>query len=126
MSGGAKQLGATVGGGSSSTVEISELTKFKAENSRLKNQVKCLNIELEQKEEKIKLLLTNCIGAPDERLEEKELRIAELEERVEQLEKEIFRVRQDMKQNKQGTLSKLSGPERTKDDSDSVIKDLSK
>jgi hypothetical protein len=38
-------------------------------------------------------LLTSCIGAPDERFEEKELRIAELEEKVEQLEKENFRVK---------------------------------
>lgn len=37
--------------------------------------------------------MTNCIGAPDERLEEKELRIAELEDRVELLEKENFRVK---------------------------------
>ncbi len=49
----------------------------------MKNQVKCLEIELEQKEDKVKVLLTNCVGAPDERLEEKELRIAELEDKVE-------------------------------------------
>jgi len=35
------------------------------------------------------------VGAPDERLEEKELRIAELEERVESLEKENFKIKHD-------------------------------
>ena len=34
--------------------------------------------------------MTNCVGAPDELAEEKELRIAELEEKVEQLEKQIY------------------------------------
>jgi uncharacterized protein (DUF3084 family) len=67
--------------------------KLKAENARLKNQIKCLEIEVEQKDEKVKKLLTNCVGAPDEQLEEKELRIAELEDKVEQLERENFRVK---------------------------------
>ena len=31
--------------------------------------------------------MTNCVGAPDEQLEEKELRIAELEDKCEYLEK---------------------------------------
>lgn len=53
-------------------------------------------MELEQRDEKIKTLMTNCVGAPDERLEEKELRIAELEEKAEQLEKENFKVKQEM------------------------------
>ena len=52
---------------------------------------------MEQKDEKVKKLLTNCLGAPDEQLEEKELRIAELEERVELLEKENFKVKQEAK-----------------------------
>ena len=60
---------------------------------RLKNSIKCLEIEVEQKDDKIKSLLTNCIGAPDENLEEKELRIAELEDKIEALEKENFRAR---------------------------------
>ena len=72
---------------------MGELTKLKAENGRLKNNVKCLEIEVEQKEDKIKSLLTNCIGAPDENLEEKELRIAELEEKVEFLEKQNFKIK---------------------------------
>lgn len=91
-----------IGGGSSSSVSVSDTAKLKAENGRLKNQIKCLEIEVEQKEDKIKTLMTNCIGAPDERLEEKELRIAELEERVEYLEKELFKARQEMTQTKEG------------------------
>ena len=66
---------------------------MKAEISRLRNQIKCLEIEVEQKEDKIKNILSNCVGAPDERLEEKELRIAELEDRVESLEKENFKIK---------------------------------
>ena len=37
------------------------------------------------------------MGVPDERFEEKELRIAELEEKVEALEKENFRYQQEAK-----------------------------
>jgi hypothetical protein len=37
--------------------------------------------------------MTNCVGAPDEQLEEKELLIADLEERIETLEKENFQIR---------------------------------
>ncbi len=63
--------------------DLADINKIKAENGRLKNQIKCLEIELEQKEEKVKKLMLNCVGAPDEAIEEKELRIAELEDRVE-------------------------------------------
>jgi uncharacterized protein (DUF3084 family) len=68
------------------TTDVSEVAKLKAENGRLRNQIKCLEIELEQKEDKVKKLMTNCIGAPDEQIEEKELRIAELEDKVDYLE----------------------------------------
>ncbi|CDW71896.1 UNKNOWN [Stylonychia lemnae] len=107
---------------------VPEFAKMKAENGRLKNQIKCLEIELEQKEDKIKNLLTNCVGAPDERFEEKELRIAELEDKVESLEKENFRIRQDMNQTKDGfgRGGGQPGPTRTKDESDKIIKELSK
>jgi uncharacterized protein (DUF3084 family) len=44
----------------------------------------------------VRKLMTNCVGAPDEQIEEKELRIAELEERCEFLEQENFKVRQEM------------------------------
>ena len=51
-----------------------------------------MEIELEKKFEQIENLMSGCVGAPDERLEEKELRIAELEDRLEELEKENFRI----------------------------------
>lgn len=70
----------------SASSDLTDVAKLKAENGRLKNQIKCFEIELEQKEEKVKKLMLNCVGAPDEAIEEKELRIAELEDRVEQLE----------------------------------------
>lgn len=75
--------------------ETDELTKLRGENGRLKNQVKCQEIEIEQKEERMQLLMRDCVGAPDERFEEKETRIAELEERIETLEKENFRMQQE-------------------------------
>lgn len=53
---------------------------------------------MDQKEDKIKNLLKSCVGAPDEELEEKELRIAELEDRIEHLEQENFKIRQEMSQ----------------------------
>jgi hypothetical protein len=37
--------------------------------------------------------LTNCLGAPDEHAEEKELRIAELEEKCENLERSLFKAK---------------------------------
>ena len=80
--------------------DLSEVAKLKAENGRLKNQIKCLEIEVEQKEDKVKKLLTNCIGVPDENVEEKELRIAELEDRCEFLEAENFKIRQEMQSTK--------------------------
>lgn len=78
--------------------ETDELTKLRGENGRLTNSVKCLEIELEQKEERIQLLMRDCVGAPDERFEEKDLRIAELEEKVETIERENFRLQQEKTQ----------------------------
>lgn len=37
--------------------------------------------------------MKNCVGAPDERFEEKDVAIADLEEKVEQLERELFKTR---------------------------------
>ena len=74
-----------------------ELAKAKGEVGFLKNKVRCMEVELEQKEEKIQNLMSSCLGAPDERLEENELRIVELEEKVESLEKENFRIREEAK-----------------------------
>jgi hypothetical protein len=45
-----------------------------------------MEIEMDRKLEQIENLMSGCIGAPDERFEEKELRIAELEDRIEELE----------------------------------------
>ena len=39
--------------------------------------------------------MRDCVGAPDERLEEKEIRIAELEEQIEKLEKDNFTMQQE-------------------------------
>ena len=65
-------------------------------------------------------MLTNCIGAPDEANEEKDLRIAELEDIVEKLEQDNFKVKQEMSQSKGFDVP------RNKDESDKIIKDLSK
>lgn len=79
---------------------------------------------MDQKDEKVRKLLTNCVGAPDEQLEEKELRIAELEERVEQLEKENFKVKQEVKLGR--GVTEPTPQLRSKDESERVIADLSK
>ena len=50
---------------------------------------------MDRKLEQIENLMSGCIGAPDERLEEKELRIAELEDRLEELEQENFKITQE-------------------------------
>ena len=108
------------------------MAKLKAENGRLKNQIKCLEIELEQKEDKVKKLVAGCVGAPDEAIEERELRIAELEDRVEYLEQENFKVKQEMQQTKTKGFGKGQsdvgggGPTRSKDETDKIIADLSK
>ena len=50
-----KQVKSTINSGMrlKPLTETDELTKLRGENGRLRNQVKCLEIELEQKEEKI-------------------------------------------------------------------------
>ena len=77
---------------------ITEMQKLKRELTNLKNEVKCQEIEIEQKNDKINQLMTNCIGAPDERLEEKDLLIAELEEKSEKLERQLFKTKQEMRE----------------------------
>lgn len=54
-----------------------------------------MEIEIDKKCEQIENLMSGCVGAPDERLEEKELMILELEDKLEELEKENFRITQD-------------------------------
>ena len=41
--------------------------------------------------------MTNCVGAPDERIEEKELAIADLEEKCDKLERELFKSNENLK-----------------------------
>jgi len=55
--------------------------------------------------------MTNCIGAPDERIEEKELRIAELEERCETLERDLFKSKQEQQENGEKRFPKKSKDE---------------
>lgn len=40
--------------------------------------------------------MTNCIGEPDERHEEKDTLIAELEEKCEILERQLFKLKQEL------------------------------
>ena len=63
-----------------------EIVQLRGENGMLKNTIKCMEIELEKKAEAVENLMSGCLGVPDERLEDKELRIAELEDRLEELE----------------------------------------
>ena len=61
-------------------------------------------------------LMSGCLGAPDERLEEKELRIAELEEKLEEMEQANFRLKQEQDRG----FKKAVGPE------DATLKDITK
>ena len=79
--------------------------------------------------------MKNCVGAPDERLEEKELRIADLEDKCESLEKENFKIRQEMNQTAKTGFGKGvgvagggagGGAVRTKEETEKIISDLSK
>jgi hypothetical protein len=99
----------------------SEMTKLKRDVSMLGNQVKCYEIELEQKEAKIKQLMTNCIGAPDEHAEEKEILIADLEEKVENLERKLFKVKQEAQDNGEKRF-----PKKSKDEQEKIIQELTK
>lgn len=52
---------------------------------------------MEQRDAKIATLMSNCVGAPDERFEEKDLEIAELQEKCENLERELFKSNENLK-----------------------------
>ena len=65
--------------------------------------------------------MKNCVGAPDERLEEKELAIAELEEKCHQLERDLFKATENLKQYDGKKL-----PKRSKDESERMVSDLTK
>jgi hypothetical protein len=57
-----------------------ELYKMQTRINMLNNNVKCMEIEIEHKDDKIEALMKNCIGAPDERLEENEILLSELQD----------------------------------------------
>lgn len=84
-----------------------------------------MEIEKEQKADKIKVLMTSCLGVPDERIEEREMRIAELEDKVELLEKDNFRLKQDTS-SKTAFGKPGAAAQGGKSEPDQLIKDLSK
>lgn len=65
--------------------------------------------------------MSNCVGAPDERFEEKDLEIAELQEKCENLERELFKSNENLKQ-----FEGKKFPKRSKDESERMIQDLTK
>jgi predicted nucleic acid-binding Zn-ribbon protein len=73
--------------------------------------VKCYEIEVEQKNEKINHLMTNIVGAPDERLEDKDTLIADLEEKCEDLERKLFKTKQEFKESGEKRFPKKSKDE---------------
>ena len=91
-----------------------ELIKLRGENGRLRNQVKCFEIEVSQKKEKIEKLMRDCIGAPDERLEEKEMIIESLQEDVKKLRTELSRM-----------MGQQNLPQKTgRDETERMLKDI--
>ena len=72
--GGGRKAGQPVTNG----IDPEEHVKLQSKCAMLNNNIKCLEIQRENQEEKIQSLLKNCIGAPDERLEENEALIGEL------------------------------------------------
>ena len=91
--------------------------KLKQENNKYKNDLAVTKAELQKKEERVNELTMNCIGAPDEHMEEKENIIIDLEERVEQLERENFMIRNQKPEAAQRV---------SKTENEKIIKDLSK
>lgn len=65
--------------------------------------------------------MTNCIGAPDERYEEKDMLIVDLEEKCEKQERELFKLKQEMKDT-----GELRFPKKNKDEQERLIQDLTK
>ncbi|CAI2368600.1 unnamed protein product [Moneuplotes crassus] len=85
-----KKGGKAVASTSSSDEAYEVIYQLKQENSQVKNELSVAKADLQNKEERVKELTMNCIGAPDEILEEKENMIMDLEEKVEMLERENF------------------------------------
>lgn len=82
---------------------------LKNENAILKNNIIVLEAQVEKRDTKINELMKNCIGAPDELLEERDAYIYDLEQKVEDLERQ--------------TQEKFTRKSQT--ESDKIIKDLS-
>ena len=99
----------------------SEVAKLKNQVAQLTNQVKCFEIEVEQKNEKINHLMTNIVGAPDERLEDKDALITDLEEKCEELERKLFKTQQEFKESGEKRF-----PKKSKDEQERIIQDLTK
>jgi hypothetical protein len=89
---------------------------LKNENSKLKNELIVLKSDLRKSDEKVNELMMNCVGAPDEAIEEKENFIMDLEDRVEQLERENFVLKNKIPDNM---------PKKSNTENDLIIKDLS-
>lgn len=100
---------------------MSEIQKLQRDLTNIRNEVRCREIELEQKDAKIASLMSNCVGAPDERLEERELAMAELQEKCEQLERQLFKANENLTQYEGQKF-----PKRKKDESEKMISDLTK
>ena len=66
-----------------------ELIKLRGENGRLRNQVKCFEIEVSQKKEKIEKLMRDQIGSPDDNMLEKDFFIKQQQEEISRLRVEI-------------------------------------
>ena len=66
-----------------------ELIKLRGENGRLRNQVKCFEIEVSQKKEKIEKLLRDQIGTPDDNMFEKDVLVRQLQEEISRLRVDI-------------------------------------
>ena len=108
--------------------ETDELTRLRGENGRLKNQVKCLQIDVEQRQDKINHLVNNVVGAPDEKIEEAEAQNAELEQMVNQLQEDLFRAREEIAglMASGAAASGQATQVKKHDESDKLIKDITK
>ena len=94
-----------------------EIYRLRNEIAKLRNDASVLEAELQQKDAKVKELMKNCVGAPDEKFEEKEMLIAELEEQNEKLRKEIFWMTHE---------GEGAGKRKGKDENEKLVKELSK
>lgn len=69
--------------------------------------------------------MRDCVGAPDERFEEKEIRIAELEEKIDTLEKDNFRMTQEKTQARNTAFPRANAGGPASDDA-KMLKDITK